>query len=123
MEHDLKTWPGPFEAVKSGAKKFEARSNLDRDFNVGDVLVLRKWDPGVDDGVFVAPDGTHWRTLISADTIRARVTYILHGGRFGLNPGVCVMSIEVEACATECATQALEPVNHGGGAGSRTSGQ
>lgn len=41
---EKKIWPGYFDAVKSGKKKYELR--LD-DFTVklGDVLVLREWDP------------------------------------------------------------------------------
>ena len=30
------------------------------------------------------------------DSVFVRVTYILHGGRFSLPEGVCVMSVELE---------------------------
>ena len=42
--HELKTWPKYFAAVRSGQKRFEIRRN-DRDFKVGDILVLREFDP------------------------------------------------------------------------------
>jgi len=42
--HELKTWPQYFAAVRSGKKRFEIRRN-DRDFAVGDILVLREFDP------------------------------------------------------------------------------
>jgi hypothetical protein len=42
--HELKTWPQYFAAVRSGQKRFEIRRN-DRDFKVGDILVLREFDP------------------------------------------------------------------------------
>ena len=45
--HELKTWPQYFAAVRSGKKRFEIRRN-DREFAVGDVLVLREFDPEQD---------------------------------------------------------------------------
>jgi hypothetical protein len=47
MIHELKTWPQYFEAILSGAKRFEYRIN-DRDFEVGDSLRLREWDPKIE---------------------------------------------------------------------------
>lgn len=44
MKHDLKTWTEYFQAVKSGDKTFEIREN-DRNFKVGDVLLLREFIP------------------------------------------------------------------------------
>lgn len=101
-EHDLKTWPSEWEAIARGAKTFEVRSNRDRDFAVGDVLLLRKYDPasrysGGLPGRYVSADGIEGVQDHQAATIRARVTYILHGGRFGLPDGVCVMSIRPES--------------------------
>lgn len=40
--HKLKIRPDFFKAVSAGEKKFEIRKN-DRDFNVGDFLVLREY--------------------------------------------------------------------------------
>lgn len=45
--HELKTWPKYFAAVRSGQKRFEIRRN-DRDFKVGDILVLSEFDPATD---------------------------------------------------------------------------
>ena len=46
MTHELKTWPEFFIETRGGRKKFELRKN-DRDFRVGDQLLLKEWDPKV----------------------------------------------------------------------------
>ncbi len=100
--HELTTWPRAWDAVWTGEKTFEVRSNLDRDFTEGDTLILRKWDPGargfadVGRGAYVYGDMVVERAE-KASSINATVTYVLHGGRFGLPPGLCVMSIRVNA--------------------------
>lgn len=43
IKHDLKILPEYYEAVVFGRKRFEIRKN-DRDFQVGDLFVLREWD-------------------------------------------------------------------------------
>ena len=45
ITHELKTWPEFFEQTRNGRKKFELRRN-DRDFRVGDQLLLKEWIPG-----------------------------------------------------------------------------
>ena len=40
--HDLKVWPEFFAALWDGSKVFEWRKD-DRDYRVGDVLILREW--------------------------------------------------------------------------------
>ncbi len=42
--HYLKTWTQFFKDVQSGAKNFEIRKN-DRNFQVGDTLILEEFDP------------------------------------------------------------------------------
>ncbi len=41
--HELKTWLEYFELISTGQKTFEVRRN-DRDFQVGDLLILREWN-------------------------------------------------------------------------------
>jgi hypothetical protein len=45
MTHDLKIDPKEFEAIESGAKRFELRLN-DRNYALGDFLCLREFDRG-----------------------------------------------------------------------------
>lgn len=42
--HELKTWPVFYKSIIDGTKTFEVRKN-DRDFQLGDVLLLREYDP------------------------------------------------------------------------------
>jgi Domain of unknown function (DUF3850) len=44
MRHELKSWPKYFGVVLDGTKTFEIRKN-DRNFQVGDGLLLKEWDP------------------------------------------------------------------------------
>ena len=45
MKHELKTLPKYYKAVVKGEKTFEVRKD-DRDFQVGDTLLLQKYDNG-----------------------------------------------------------------------------
>jgi len=82
--HNLKTYPSDFEAVLSGKKTFEIRYN-DRDFAEGDTLVLEEWDPTPT--VYMPRGYTRKR-------LKCCVTYVLHGGRFGLNQLWVVMGFK-----------------------------
>ena len=77
--HELKCWPEPFQLTKSGAKTHEVRVN-DRDYQVGDKLLLNEWD---------GPGGKGY----TGDTVLVLVTAITPGGEFGLPKNVVVMSI------------------------------
>lgn len=79
MEHRLKTWPKTFHAVRLGIKNFELRRN-DRDFKVGDTLVLCEYEPELD--------------VYTGNEVRRKVSYIMQSG-FGFPSGVCVMSLVV----------------------------
>lgn len=41
--HEIKCWPEFFAAVRSGIKTFEVRLN-DREYQVGDRLLIKEWD-------------------------------------------------------------------------------
>ena len=77
---ELKTWPEYFEKILSGDKTFELRVN-DRDFAVGDLLILREWDPA---------------TGYTGRKTERRISYILKGGEFGIAKGWAILAIKGE---------------------------
>lgn len=101
MTHDLKTLPEYYKDVASGLKTFELRRN-DRNFQVGDTLLLREFVPCKicggkgklvswslsDKTCCVPPHGTY-----TGNAVTAAVTYVLSSGPF-LLPGHCAMSIK-----------------------------
>lgn len=96
--HSLKTWPSFWFAVERGDKKFEVRRH-DRDFAVGDMLLLRMWDPSAKSvGGYVRDTERQSHSGESleemARTIHARVTCVMTGGQFGIAEGWCVLGIQ-----------------------------
>ena len=77
-EHVLKCNAEYYDAIADGRKNFEVRRD-DRGFQCGDVLILRPVDKY---GIF-----------IGSGSIRRRITYILTGGQFGIEPGYVVMGL------------------------------
>jgi len=77
--HVLKCWPAYFEAMRVGRKSFEVRRN-DRDFQVGDCIVVQEYNPELG--------------RLSGEAFSVRVVYMLAGGQFGMPEGYCVMGIE-----------------------------
>ena len=87
MIHVLKTWPESFSAIIDGSKKHEVRVN-DRDFAVGDVLVLMEWRPASNETL-----GSY-----TGRTTAAKVTYVTRGSEsrgseWGIPGDLCVMSL------------------------------
>jgi hypothetical protein len=89
--HALKTWPVHYENVASGRKHFEYRKN-DRNFQVGDLLILQKYDPQ--------------REEYLGENLVVKVTHMMTIG-FGLPQGTAVLSIEKY--------KAAEPKRYGSG--------
>lgn len=86
-EHKLKTWPEYFHAHADGRKNFEARKN-DRNFQVGDVLLLEEFVPYPNAPDWVGPE----RGVRTGRMLPREVTYILRGPSFGVLDGWCVMA-------------------------------
>ncbi len=81
-EHRLKTDPAPFGSVRDGSKRYEVR-RFDRDFHVGDILILVEFDRET--------------ARYSGESVRAKVTTITEPGAYGLPADVGVLGIEVLA--------------------------
>ncbi len=76
--HELEIWASCFAAVESGAKPFDVRKN-DRNFQVGDALLLREYDP--ETAAFSGRIALRW------------ASYVLTGGTFGIADGWCVLGL------------------------------
>ena len=77
MIHELKILPTYFRDVLRGNKTFEIRKN-DRNFQVGDKLILKEWDNGDYTG----------------NTLEKNVTYILDDSSGYVLEGYVIMGIK-----------------------------
>jgi hypothetical protein len=59
---EKKAWPELFEKVKSGEKTFDLRLD-DFKCNIGDILILREWDPK--------------RKMYTGRVLEKRITFVL----------------------------------------------
>lgn len=75
VRHELKTWLEFYQPIEDGIKTFEIRKN-DRDFRVGDSLILLEWNPY----------GENY-------TGRGTIRYITYITDWEQKPGFVVMSI------------------------------
>lgn len=82
--HKIKIWPSYFAAIERGDKTFEWRRN-DRDYAVGDMLVLREWDPAKGEAASCLG--------YTGSSITARITYKVEGV-FGMPAGFCILGIK-----------------------------
>lgn len=82
--HELKCWGSFFDAVADGRKTFEVRFN-DRDYQVGDVLCLQRWEPAMEAYSYTAAG--------SIIEIEKAISYILYGDQFGLTKGFVVLGL------------------------------
>ncbi|MGH1867198.1 ASCH/PUA domain-containing protein [Enterococcus durans] len=87
MTHELKILPEYFEAVTSGRKQFEIRKN-DRDFKVGDQLILREW--GEQYNFFEWPTLVTWCDY-TGNSYKTEITYITD---YAQQPGYVVLGIK-----------------------------
>lgn len=79
--HELRLWPACFRAVEEGRKPFDVRED-DHRYEVGDALVLREYEPETE-------QYTDRRTV-------RWISYLLRGGRFGIEAGWCVIGFSAQ---------------------------
>lgn len=94
MTHILKVWPGEFEAVRRGEKRHEVRK-ADRDYSVGDSLILREFVPELDQTTGLPLRDKNGATIgaFTNHEVLRHVTYITPAGAWGLPNDLCVLSI------------------------------
>ena len=80
--HELKIAPRWYEDVSRWQKNFEIRSCKDRDFKVGDTLILKEWDKG---------------KFTDRPNLIRKVEYVYKGdGTYGLSEDWCILGLKKE---------------------------
>lgn len=70
--HELKIWPQYYAQVASGQKTFEYREN-DRNFQKGDKVILKEWDPTP-----INPEFTPQVGFTGSPPLEYTIGYVLH---------------------------------------------
>ena len=78
MIHKIKIKYKYYRDVLNGDKTFEIRKN-DRDYKVGDII---QFVPVADDSDMIIPHNPN----------EYKITYVFHGGEYGLEEGYCVFA-------------------------------
>ena len=76
--HEVKSWPDQFQALMDGEKRHEVRV-MDRDYQAGDWLYVREWNPAQED--------------YTGRQVFREITHITWPGEFGLPDGLGVLSV------------------------------
>jgi hypothetical protein len=86
--HILKLLEPHYSAVQAGLKKFEVRKN-DQDYQLGDICKFHIYLPD--------EPYAHGRWMFRSSNEKGltyKITYILHGGDFGIDKDYVVLGIE-----------------------------
>lgn len=90
--HHLKTWPKSFQAIVDLVKRHDIRRN-DRDFKVGDLVVLWEYIPSVSEQELPESWGPLARGHYTGRCEVREISYVTEGGEYGLPFDRCVLSI------------------------------
>lgn len=88
----LKTWPDAFQAVKRGEKTFEFRYCGDKDFQVGNTVVLREYIPAAWEAPEIYGEEEPEVYGYVGEEITVKITYVLRGPQFGISEDYCIFS-------------------------------
>ena len=91
MTHELKILTEYFFAVEDGTKTFELRKD-DRNFQVGDTLILKEWNMGETDSTGSEKIVIHEQGYTGRE-IKKEISYILKGGQYGLRKGYVILAL------------------------------
>lgn len=90
-EHVVKCWPAYYDPIETGEKPFDVRLD-DRGYQRDDILRLQR----TCEHDLLTVERTYQGEV--AREIRRRITWILTGGQFGIEPGYVVLGLaEVSA--------------------------
>lgn len=102
IDHILKTHPEPFQAVWDGLKPYEVRRCDDRDFVVGQSILLLEWVPDRDlteggirarNEILTAFGAATEHPGYTGRSIACEISYLTPGGEWGLPRELCVFGL------------------------------
>ena len=83
----LSVCSGYWDAVERGEKPFEVRRD-DRGFQKGDTVILQRWENRSTPQCYTK-SGSYY----SIREITRKITFVLTGGQFGIEPGYVVLGL------------------------------
>lgn len=88
INHELKSWVGLFEPIFQGLKTHDLRV-LDRDYKVGDICILREYEP-------ITKEYTGREVVVEVTYITSKLHEACAFSPFALHPGMGVLSIKLK---------------------------
>lgn len=93
INHELKSWVGLFEPIFQGLKTHDLRV-LDRDYKVGDICLLREYEP-------ITKKYTGREVVVEVTYITSKFHEACAFSPFALHEGMGVLSIRLKLWRTE----------------------
>jgi hypothetical protein len=84
QEHKVKCLRAYFWAIDRGDKTFDVRRD-DRGYQKGDKIIFKLWE---------TPSKAYPQGRFDGNEIERKITYVLTGGQFGIEPGYVVLGLK-----------------------------